>query len=58
MYSSTPSESRKKNILIHFTYYILIGNENYNTENIDYFYAKFDDFYPLKSFLPPGNLWM
>ena len=51
MYSSTPSESRKKNILIHFTY-ILIRNEKYNTENIDYFYAKFDDFYPLKSFLP------
>ena len=36
----------------------MIGNEKHNTENIDYFYAKFDNFYPLKSFLPLGNLWM
>ena len=42
-YLSTPVLPQKveKNILIHFAYYILIGNDKYNTENIDYFYAKF-----------------
>ena len=40
------------------SFYILSldRKRKYNTENIDYFYSKFDDFYPLKSFLSAGNL--